>query len=606
LLYLAIFIPEEKILEIKNTANIVDIVSEVVHLKKTGKNFVGLCPFHSEKTPSFTVSPEKQIFYCFGCGAGGNVFSFLMKNQGLGFPEAARWLADRYGIEIPTQYLTPEQKRRFDERESLLEINRQAVEFFKQALHRRPSGQAAMNYLNKRGLSADVIDRFNVGYAPKGWDNLLNFFAKKAVPLGRLEKSGLFLPKKDGRGYYDRFRDRIIFPIMDVNQAVIGFGGRVMDDSLPKYLNSPETILYNKSRSLYGLQFAKEKCGKYNTVHIVEGYLDLLTLHQFGFENTVATLGTALTADHVRMLSRYFPRMILVYDSDEAGIRSALRCIDIFWKEHADFSRGDVFQEDKADTHILVLPDGHDPDSYLRKEGAESFSQAAGRAPGIVTFLIEQSIRKHGLATEGKIRVVADLQGPLAAINDTVARALYVKQLAERIGIEENIVLEKVRAQAAAKEKNDLRFGKDDENQRGSRLEQKIIAMMLQFPAILPEIRKYNVVEFIENKHLKAIGQAALEHSISTVEQISELLSIVDNPEQKQLITALAMIEESWDQEGCLKLIYQFVKSRKRLRDNTILEQIRAAERKNDQEALEQLLREKQKLAIRSQKQRLA
>jgi DNA primase len=393
---------------------------------------------------------------------------------------------------------------------------------------------------------------------------------------------------------------------MDVNQAVIGFGGRVMDDSLPKYLNSPETILYNKSRSLYGLQFAKEKCGKYNTVHIVEGYLDLLTLHQFGFENTVATLGTALTADHVRMLSRYFPRMILVYDSDEAGIRSALRCIDIFWKEHADFSRGDVFQEDKADTHILVLPDGHDPDSYLRKEGAESFSQAAGRAPGIVTFLIEQSIRKHGLATEGKIRVVADLQGPLAAINDTVARALYVKQLAERIGIEENIVLEKVRAQAAAKEKNDLRFGKDDENQRGSRLEQKIIAMMLQFPAVLPEIRKYNVVEFIENKHLKAIGQAALEHSISTVEQISELLSIIDNPEQKQLITALAMIEESWDQEGCLKLIYQFVKSRKRLRDNTILEQIRAAERKNDQEALEQLLREKQKLAIRSQKQRLA
>jgi DNA primase len=252
------------------------------------------------------------------------------------------------------------------------------------------------------------------------------------------------------------------------------------------------------------------------------------------------------------------------------------------------------------------LPDGHDPDSYLRKEGAESFSQAAGRAPGIVTFLIEQSIRKHGFATEGKIRVVADLQGPLAAINDTVARALYVKQLAERIGIEENIVLEKVRAQAAAKEKNDLRFGKDDENQRGSRLEQKIIAMMLQFPAVLPEIRKYNVVEFIENKHLKAIGRAALEHSISTVEQISELLSIIDNPEQKQLITALAMIEESWDQEGCLKLIYQFVKSRKRLRDNTILEQIRAAERKNDQEALEQLLREKQKLAIRSQKQRLA
>lgn len=603
---MAIFIPEEKILEIKNTANIVDIVSEVVNLKKTGKNFVGLCPFHSEKTPSFTVSPEKQIFYCFGCGAGGNIFGFLMKSQGLEFPEAVRWLANRYGIEIPTQNLTPEQKRRLGERESLLEINRQAMEFFKQALHRRPSGQAAMDYLAKRGLSAHVIERFNLGYAPKGWDNLLNFFSKKAVPLARLEKSGLVLAKKDGRGYYDRFRDRIIFPIIDVNQAVIGFGGRVMDDSLPKYLNSPETILYNKSRSLYGLQFAKEKCSTAKTVHIVEGYLDLLTLHQYGIENSVATLGTALTADHVRMLSRYFPRMILVYDSDEAGIRSALRCIDIFWKEHADFSRGDVFLEDKADTHILVLPDGHDPDSYLRKDGAESFSQAADQAPGIVTFLIEQSISKHGLTTEGKIRVVADLQGPLAAINDTVARSLYIKQLAERIGIEENIVLEKVREQATAKEKKDSRFGKDSENQKGSRLEQQIIAMMLQFPAILSEIKKHNVIEFIENKHLKAIGQAALEHNISSVEQISELLSIIDSPEQKQLITALAMIEESWDQDGCLKLIYQFVKSRKRLRDNRIIEQIKAAERENDQEALDRLLREKQKLAIRSQKQRLA
>jgi len=423
------------------------------------------------------------------------------------------------------------------------------------------------------------------------------------VPLARLEKSGLLLPKKDGRGYYDRFRDRIIFPIIDVNQAVIGFGGRVMDDSLPKYLNSPETALYNKSRSLYGLHLAKEKCNKANVVHIVEGYLDLLTLHQYGIENTVATLGTALTADHVRMLSRYVPRMILVYDSDEAGIRSALRCIDIFWKEHVDFSRGDVFQEEKADTHILVLPDGHDPDSYLRKEGAQSFYQAAGQAPGIVTFLIEHCISKHGLSTEGKIRVVADLHRPLAAINDPVARSLYVKQLAERIGIEENIVLQKVREQTAAKEKYGIRFRKDDGNQKGTRLEQQIIAMMLQFPAILSEIKKYNVIELIENEHLKAIGQTVLELPLSSVEQISELLGLIDNPEQKRLITALAMIEESWDEGGCLKLIHQFVKSRKRFWDNRILEQIKAAERKNDQEELDRLLKKKQKLAIRSQKQ---
>jgi DNA primase len=606
LLYLAIFIPEEKILEIKNAADIVDIVSEVVHLKKTGKNFVGLCPFHSEKTPSFTVSPEKQIFYCFGCGAGGNVFSFLMKNQGLGFPEAARSLADRYRIDIPARNLTPEQKRQIDQRESLLQMNRLAMDFFKQTLHRKPSGQAAMNYLKKRGLSASIIDRFNIGYAPKGWDNLLNFFLKKGVPPAQLEKAGLVLPKKDGRGYYDRFRDRVIFPIMDVNQTVIGFGGRVMDDSLPKYLNSPETALYNKSRSLYGLHLAKEKCASANLVHIVEGYLDLITLHQYGIENAVATLGTALTADHVRILSRYVPRMILVYDSDEAGIRSALRCIDIFWKEHADFSRGDVFREDKADTHILVLPEGHDPDSYLRKEGAASFCQAADRAPGIVSFLIEQSINKHGLSTEGKIKVVADLQPSLAAINDTVARSLYVKQLAERIGIEENIVLEKVREQAAAKAKYDPRLHAEEGNPKASRLEQQIIAMMLQFPAILAEIKKNDIIEYIENKNLKVIAQAVMEHHLSSVAQISELLDAVENPEQKRLITALAMVEESWDESGCLKLIQQFVKSRNRRKDNRILEQIKAAERKNDQETLNRLLKEKQKMATRRQKQRMA
>ena len=603
---MAIFIPEDKILEIKNAADIVEMVSEVVHLKKAGKNFVGLCPFHTEKTPSFTVSPEKQIFYCFGCGAGGNIFSFLMKNDGLAFPEAARSLARRYGIDIPRRSLTPEQKKQMGERESLLKINRQAMDFFRRALHRGTSGRAAMAYLNKRGLSSDIIERFNIGYAPKGWDHLLNFFSKKGVPLARVEKSGLILPKKDGRGYYDRFRERIVFPIIDVNQAVIGFGGRVMDDTLPKYLNSPETSVYNKSRSLYGLHLSKEKCRKAQTVYIVEGYLDLLMLHQHGIENAVATLGTALTADHVRMLSRYVPRMILVYDSDEAGIRSALRCIDTFWKEHVDFSRGDVFREEKADTHILVLPDGHDPDSYLREKGAESFEKAAKHAPGIISFLIEQSIGMHGLSTEGKIRVVTDLKGPLAAINDNVARALYIKQLAERIGLEENIILEKVREDSSEKEKKDIRRQKEKTDRKGNRLEQQIIAMMLQFPAILSEIKKYNVIEFIENRHLKSIGKTILEQQISSVEQISELLSLIDNPEQQRMISALAMVEESWDESGCLKLIIQFVKKGQKRRDLQILDRIKAAEKENDQETLNRLLREKQKLAVRGQNQRLA
>ena len=602
---MAIFIPEDKVLEIKNAADIVDIISEVVHLKKSGKNFLGLCPFHSEKTPSFSVSPEKQIFYCFGCGVGGNIFSFLMKHDGLAFPEAARTLARRYGVDIPKKSLTFEQNKRITERESLLNINRQAMDYFCRALLSKSAGIPAMKYLKKRGFSPEIIDKFHLGYAPKGWDNLLNFISKKGAPLALVEKSGLILPKKDKRGYYDRFRDRIIFPILDVNQAVIGFGGRVLDDSLPKYLNSPETPVYNKSRSLYGLYTAKDKCRTTNTIFIVEGYLDLLSLHQHGIENSVATLGTALTPEHVRLLTRYAPRLVLVYDSDEAGIRSALRCVDIFWKEHVDFRRGDVFQEEKADTHILVLPDEHDPDSFLMENSPEIFYEAASQAPGIITFLIEQAIGKHGLETEGKIRVIADLQGPLATINDNVARSLYIKQLAERIGIDENIVLEKVREHRSVKSIKDSDARNDIAN-KGSRLEKQIIAMMLQFPAILPAIKLYNAIEYIENDILKSIGKTVLEKQLSSDEQISELLTSIEDPVQENLIATLAMIEEPWDESGCLKLIKQFVTTGKRNRDSKILEQIKAAEKKNDQETLDKLLREKLKLAVQSEKQKLA
>lgn len=601
---MAIFIPEDKILDIKNAADIVAVISEVVNLKKTGKNFVGLCPFHSEKTPSFSVSPEKQIFYCFGCGTGGNVFSFLMKNDGLAFPEAARLLARRYNIDIPRKHLTPEQKKRMGERESLLKINRQAMAYYHKMLLRSPSGKSALDYLKKRGLSAEIIERFNLGYAPSRWDNIINFFSKSAVPLAKVERSGLILPKKDRRGYYDRFRDRVVFPIIDVSQNVIGFGGRVMDDSLPKYLNSPETPLYSKSRSLYGLYLAKDKSRTTDCIYIVEGYLDLLTLHQHGIENAVATLGTALTVEHVRMLSRYVPRLILVYDSDEAGIRSARRCVDTFWQEHVDFSRGDVFREENADTQILVLPDGHDPDTYLRKEGLAAFQRAAAQAPGIMSFLIEQSVAKHGLSTEGKIRVVADLKSPLATINDNVARSLYVKQLAERIGIEETIILQEIRAGAASKQVKDSGKRADFAQSEGSRLERQIIAMMLQFPAILPEIRKFDVIEYIDNPRLQSIATMILESRIASDKQISELF--IDKPDLERLISSLAMVEESWEKDGCLKLIAQFVKNGQRRRDRQILDQIRAAEKMNDQETLAKLLKKKQQLAMRSQKQKSA
>ena len=626
---MAVFIPEEKISEIKNAADIVDIVSEAVLLKKAGKNHLGLCPFHSEKTPSFTVSPDKQIFYCFGCGTGGNVFSFLMKHEGLTFPEAARALGKRYGINIPERPLSPEQKKKISERESLFDINRRTMEFYHKALKNSGAAQVARSYLHKRGISQKTIDDFKLGYAQQGWDNLLNYFSKKRISPVLLQKSGLVLPKKNKAGYYDRFRNRIMFPIFDASMQVVGFGGRVLDDSLPKYLNSPETPVYNKRRSLYGIQRAKDKCRSAGSVFIVEGYLDVIALHQHGVENSVATLGTALTPDHVRLLTRFADRMVLVYDSDDAGIRSAKRCIDTFWKEHVDFRRQDVYREENADTHILVLPAGHDPDSYVFEKGPEVFLEVASKAPGIITFLMNCAIEKYGLSTQGKVNIVKEMQAPLAAINDRVAQGLYIQKLAERIGIAENAIMERVNEVSAYTTKrrfanagppaatdsphrsdavNTANGGRNEQTVAvGNRFERQIIAMMLQFPDILPEVVNLNVLSYFENKTLQDIGDYILKSNLTSPDRVSELLSRVDSDQKQTLIASLSMVDESWNMNGCLRLLGKFVESGQKMRDRGVLEeQIRAAEKSNDHDLLLKLLNQKQKMAERSDKQKTA
>ncbi|MBU4345677.1 MAG: DNA primase [Proteobacteria bacterium] len=578
--FLAVYIPEEKIDDIKNSADIVDIISETVLLKKSGKNFLGLCPFHSEKTPSFTVSPDKQIFYCFGCNAGGNVFSFLMKQEGISFPEAARMLARRYGIDIPVRTMSPEQKRRISERESVLVINRQAMDFFRHALLENTSGEKAMEYLLKRGISREIIDDFKLGYAPEGWDNLAIYFSKKKQLDGLVEKSGLIIPRKGKNGFYDRFRSRIIFPIFDISMHVIGFGGRVMDDSLPKYLNSPETPVYNKSRSLYGLHMAKGKCRESKTVFIVEGYFDLLALHQHGIQNSVATLGTSLTPEHVQILRGVIGkngRVMLVYDSDIAGIKAAQRSIEVFDKGYVDAG-------------IVVLPSGHDPDSYLLEFGAEPFTKLAAESKGVISFLIDCAVKKHGLSTEGKIHIISDMKVPLAAINDNVARSLYVKELSERIGIDETAVLEKVRGVSAGR-RSDIAKPAADYTLRnnGNKLERRIIAMMLQFPEVLPEVDNRGLLNLFEDNILKSIGQFILDRS---GEPASELMTIIDDKDKRSIIASLVIGDDLWDRDGCLKLIAQFESSRYR-HERKFLQEIKDAEDRNDHELVLRLLKKK-------------
>ena len=597
------FIPEDKVLEIKHAADILEVVSESVLLKKTGKNYVGLCPFHSEKTPSFTVSPQKQIFYCFGCAAGGNVFSFIMKRDGISFPEAARILSRQYGIDVPDQKISmsKEQKRLRNEREILYAVNRQAMDFFHNKLLSVPSGKQAMLYLNKRGISQETIEMYRLGYAPEGWNNINNFFQKKKISSGIVEKAGLIVKRENKDGYYDRFRNRIIFPIFNVNTHVVGFGGRVLSDKLPKYLNSPETPIYNKSSSLYGLHRARQKCRETETVYIVEGYFDLLALHQNGIQNSVATLGTSITTDHVDILRNVIGkdgRVVLVFDSDDAGMKAALRSLGIFMNA-------------EVDANIMSLPSGHDPDSYLFEFGYESFVDIAKSAKSLISFLMDALIEKYGLTVEGKIRVISEMRETLSSIDDRVARSLYIKELAERVGIDETAVLEKVRELSfqnkRSARKNDFQKAEKGKfsHSKWVRLEQQIISMMLQFPQILSEIDERGILDFFEDNRLKAIGDIILTYQDRSDINIVDVINLIEDNEEKGIVASMAFEENKWDYDGCLNILNRFESVRNK-KENTLIKKIKEAEENNDFELLSKLLSKKQKMAVLSEKQKMA
>ena len=611
---MTVFIPEDKILEIKNAADIVDVVSENVLLKKTGKNYIGLCPFHSEKTPSFTVSPQKQIFYCFGCAAGGNVFSFIMKRDGITFPEAVQMLSRQYGVAIPVQKMSDAQKRHRSEREELLSVNRQAMDFYHKVLLNPALGKQAAAYLKKRGITQETIRTFRIGYAPDGWNNIVNFFLKIKMSLDIVEKAGLIVERGNKSGFYDRFRNRIIFPIFNLNVHLIGFGGRVMNEDMPKYLNSPETLIYNKSRSLYGLHLAKQECRDKETVYIAEGYFDLLALHQNGIKNSVATLGTSLTSEHVQIIRGLVGRdgnVVLVFDSDDAGIKAALRSIGIFLNAGVN-------------VRVMVLPSGYDPDSYLLEFGKASFLAIAEKAQTIMSFLTNALIEKHGLAVEGKIRVVSEIRETLLSIEDRVARSLYIKDLAERLAIEETAVLEKVRDASLRKDthgernkflnheliRDDSKRGLPKADSRGSfygkweKLEQQIIKMMLQFPTILSEIEERKILNFFEDERLKSIGQLILSHKDRLNGRLVDIIDLIDEKDQRSIMVSMAIAESKWDYAGCLTVLTRFESIRNKDK-KTLIKKIKEAEENNDYELLSKLLNEKQKMAVLTEKKKM-
>lgn len=580
-------ISEKTISDIRNASDIVDVISEVVLLKRAGKNFQGLCPFHSEKTPSFSVSPDKQVFYCFGCGAGGNVFSFLMRHEGLSFAEAVRKLGKRYGIAVEDRQLSPEERRRVQEREGILEINREAAAFYRRILQNRREGAAALAYLQDRGLVRETMERFSLGYAPPGWETLLRHFSERRIPPEFPEKAGLVIPREKGGGHYDRFRDRIIFPIRDAGGHIIGFGGRVMDDGLPKYLNSPETVVFNKRRSLYGLDAARAGCRETGTVHVVEGYFDVLALSQAGIANTVATLGTALTPEHVRMLKGYARETVLVYDSDQAGMRAARKSVETFRRE-------------EMSARILVLPEGEDPDSFLLKFGSEAFLEKSRTARSMMDFLMEETVREHGLSIEGRLRILSEMKAPLGAVSDPIARSLYIRNLASLIDVEERSVAEAVAAASPAVRMERRALEIPGISGRRGMIERKIITMMIQFTEFLAEIDRRGTLEDFEDERLKSIGVTILTHYRTSGEHdVAALMEKLPDAE-REIAATLSLGGDVWDRDGCMRLLAQYDAGRKRQQDD-LLQRIEAASRGNDQALLLELLKEKQHRARKRQ-----
>lgn len=446
---MAQFYSDDVIQEVSRSNDIVDVVSEYVKLKKSGNNLLGLCPFHREKTPSFSVSPDKQIFHCFGCGTGGNVFSFIMKVENLDFVETVKYLADRARIILPEGDFTDEEAKNYEKKQKILKINVDAARFFYKSLM-SPQGSLAQQYLRKRGIIGETVKTFGLGFAQDSWHVLYDYLQGEGYTLDEILASGLVI-RNEKNICYDRFRNRLMFPIIDIRGNVIGFGGRVLDDSLPKYLNSPETLVFNKSRNLYGLNLAKNSGSK--DLVVVEGYMDVISLHQNGIINTIASLGTALTTEHANIIKKYCNEVILAYDTDSAGQAATLRAID-------------VMNGTGCKVRILTLSEGKDPDEYIRLKGPERFRRELQASKNLIEYRIDLLKKKYDLSDiEQKIEFVNEMAKIFSKVENSVERDAYLQKISAETGVAIHAIsaeINKLMHNAGKKKIDLLKMGKNN------------------------------------------------------------------------------------------------------------------------------------------------
>ena len=584
------FLSEEKVSEIRDRSNILEVIADYVALKKAGKNHRGLCPFHSEKTPSFMVNEEKQIFHCFGCGEGGDVFTFLMKAGHFSFPQAVEELAKRYGVKLPSRELSVAQKKEMTKKEVLFQINQIATEYFHDLLTQRREGEEGRRYLSQRGISQEIVSEHRLGTSTDRWDGLVQHLQGKKVSLELAWELGLIFPKKK-EGWYDAFRGRILFPIFDLHQRVVGFGGRIIKEGQPKYLNSPESSIYHKGETLYGLQVAKRYVVEKDRVIIVEGYFDLLTLHQYGLKYSVATLGTALTTQHIRTLKRYTKNLITLFDADQAGVQATLRSLPLFLEE-------------EVVGNTIVLPKGEDPDGFLRKGNLEDFGKKVERAVPLIDFFFDRLMETHDLKSiDGKVKVAREGVALLGKIPDKIRRDFYTKALAERLDIQVSFLYEMLQFPSKASFKAGEDFKKSSVGKTFPKSEEIVVRLMVQHPELIPALSKEEIFKEFESPILQKMAE--------TLKDLYQKRGRLDLPEAlanfeedlKGRLCEFAFREsglEGGDRGKILKDCVQKIHEKRLKREKgEVLKKIREAEKQQEGKRLLPLLKEHRELAKR-------
>ena len=581
-------IPEETIRQILDRADIVDVISSWVPLKQTGRNFKAPCPFHHEKTPSFVVNPDKQIFHCFGCGVGGNVISFVMQQEQISFPEALRLLADRCGIAIPQPDAARSSKEKLADQ--IMQACGLAAQFYHRQLvsSREEGAREARAYLKARGIDLGQVQQFQLGFAPESWDALLEFLRTKNVTLAQMEAAGLVIPRPNKTGYYDRFRNRVVFPIFDKRGRCIAFGARSLEKDNPaKYINSPETLLYTKGHHLYGLNWAKEAISREGLALVVEGYLDFITPFSSGIQNVVASLGTALTVEQVRILSRYTTNVLMLFDSDAAGEQAMMRSLD-------------MLVEEGMNVRIATLSDGDDPDSFLRNHSPGDFQQRLSQAETLFDFKLRVLCARYdSVSIEGRARISAAMLETVAKFKNAVIQAEYLRRLAVSLHLSE----EALRFEMNKIVPGTSRAGQEPRPPKSPAtgapvrpVERDMLRLLLNEQSFIPLTREVLAVTDFHNESVRAVITKVFELYDQRQEvRVPDLLCCFEDQKILQMISNLTADEQFMTgdtnrfHKDCL---HRLRSDRLKMIRQDILRQMRQADQKGDAQKLDELMQE--------------